>query len=169
MLLIQMKAPAEKKALLQRLGFGNLTPVTPDDESGQIMSKAEDYVVSTAALGNNWISVWGQYDLNIMNDISAEDLARQLSDANTVIYYAVEGTSGALIYERYDNGALTNSYVEIEGRPETDRCVGAPPPKNNDWDQVEEWGLLRFALPPEVTFEHISETKHEHFHFRPKR
>jgi hypothetical protein len=161
MLLNQMKQPTEKEALLGRLGFGKLTPVTPAYESGQIMSNADDSVVSIAALGNDWISLWGQHDFNLLEDASAKPFLPQLSDANIVIYYAVEGTSGALIYERYDNGTLTNSYFEIEGRPDATRCVGALPPKN------DEWGLLTFVLPPEATFEQISETKHEHFRFRP--
>jgi len=167
MLLIQMKEPVEKDLLLRRLGFGHLTPTTLPDELGQVMSKADDYVVSVAGLGNGWISLWGQYDFNMLHDVSAKRFVPQLHDAKTLIYYAVEGTSGALIYERYDSGTLTQSYLEIEGKPEADRCVGTLPPKDEEFGQVDEWGLLTFALPPEVTYEHISETKHEHFRFRP--
>jgi hypothetical protein len=163
MLLIQMREPIEKELLLPKLGFGHLTPATVRDEFGQVMSNADDHIVSVAALGSGWISLWGQYDFNLLPDVSAKHLLPQLRDAKTVIYYAVEGTSGALVYERYDDSALTSSYFEIEGKPEAKRCVGTLPPR----DQLDEWSLLEFAMPAEVTYECISETKHEHFRFRP--
>jgi hypothetical protein len=168
MLLIHFKEPIKKEAVLRRLGFGNLKPVAPAYESGQIMSNADDHVVSVAELKNGWVSLWGRYDFNLLDDASAKQFVPKLTDFDTVIYYAVEGTSGALIYERYDNGVLTNSYTEIEGHSEAAKCIGASPKKKGS-DQIDEWGLLRFALPPEVTFDHISETPHEHFQFRPAR
>ncbi len=162
-----MQQPVEKRLLLQRLGFEDLTPASVHDDLGQIMAKADDYVVSIASLLGGWISLWGQYDFNILHDVSAAPLLPRLSDATPLIYYAVEGTSGGLIYERYDGGQLTHSYLEIEGRLETERCVGTPPPKSEKYGQVDDWSLLEFALPAPVTYEQITETKHEHYRFRP--
>jgi len=160
MLLIQIETATDDLSLLRRIGFDNPTPITLPEHKNQVMAKADDYIVSIARIGDGWISIWGQYDFNMLPDVSAKPVVTKLPEASTIVYYAVEGTSGGLIYERYENGTLVHSYFEVENQPDENRCLGNPPPRDPEYNQVDEWSLLTFALPTGVTYERISQTEH---------
>ena len=99
----------------------------------------------------------------MLSDVSAKSLVAKLPEASAIIYYAVEGTSGGLMYEQYENGVLNRSYVEVDGEVDTSRCLGEPPPRDEEFQQVDEWGLLMFAPPSSVSYEQIAATKHVHY------
>lgn len=131
------------------------------------MAKADDNVVSIAQHDGDWVSIWGQYDFNILPDVSAEPFVRNLPEASVLIYFAIEGTSGSLIYERFDHSALTGSYGEAGGVVQDTKCRGVPPPRDEDVGQVDEWGLLNFVLPSELPYERLSEARYTHYRFDP--
>lgn len=154
-------------ALLEQLGFSEPRTIQDVRDRGQVMAKADDNVVSIAQHDGDWISIWGQYDFNILPDVSAEPLVRKLPEAGVLIYVAIEGTSGSLVYERFERGVLTASYAEVEGEVQDSRCRGIPPPRDEAFGQVDEWGLLNFALPAELPYEEISEARYTHYRFDP--
>jgi hypothetical protein len=56
------------------------------------------------------------------------------------------------------------SYAEVEGKSESERCIGSPPPRDQ-YGQVDEWSLLRFALPSEIPLETLCALKADEYRF----
>jgi hypothetical protein len=97
LLLIGSDFSSRQDELFRALGFCNAQRI--GSAESVIPGKADDFQV-LVAFHNGWTVLGGQFDFNVLPNVSCEDLPAEIAAAPRLTYFAVEGTSGGLLFRR---------------------------------------------------------------------